>query len=377
MRIFEYQAKEIFRQSGITTPRGIVCHKAEDVPVALCKLGGQGVIKAQVLAGGRGKAGGVVMVDNEEAALTAARRILTMEIKGQPVQSLLLEEKLDIGREYYLAVTIDHAQGCPLIMASAAGGMDIEEIAKESPEQIIREEIDIKLDLQAFQARNILLAMGLKGEILKQALDVLMKLYSVFRRYDAELVEINPLVITRNGQVMAADGKININDNALFRQNFPKVREQYVNEREYQAALLGLSYVKLDGNIGVLCTGAGLTMATLDLIKLNGGASANFLESGGGNYRNAYHGLEIVLSDPDVKVMLINTFGLVSRADVIIKGLVEALDQIGISKPIVASIRGTGEEEAREMWWEKTGQEPFADMEDAICRAIAIVGDVA
>ncbi|WP_338833380.1 Succinate--CoA ligase [GDP-forming] subunit beta [Moorella humiferrea] len=375
MKLYEYEGKELFKKMGIPVPRGMMITSAEAAAEAAAQLGSEVVIKSQILQGGRGKAGGIKFAATPEAAREAAAAILGSQLKAETVSKLLVEEKLAIARELYLAITIDPVKASPLIMASAAGGMDIEEVARETPEKIVRETVPIFRGLMPFQARRIAYRLGLEGKDANNFTDILLKLYRVFRSFDAELAEINPLVVTGDGKMVAADAKVNIYDGALFRQkDFVKGTERYDNEREYRAAQYGLGYVKLDGNIGVLCTGAGLTMTVLDLINYYGGKPANFLEFGGATYKNSYYAMQLVLEDPDVKVILINTFGLVARADVISQGLAQAIKELKPPQPIIASIRGTGEEEAREILRKEVGLEPYANVEEAVRAAVKLAG---
>ncbi|PRR72500.1 ADP-forming succinate--CoA ligase subunit beta [Neomoorella humiferrea] len=375
MKLYEYEGKELFKKMGIPVPRGMMITSAEAAAEAAAQLGSEVVIKSQILQGGRGKAGGIKFAATPEAAREAAAAILGSQLKAETVSKLLVEEKLAIARELYLAITIDPVKASPLIMASAAGGMDIEEVARETPEKIVRETVPIFRGLMPFQARRIAYRLGLEGKDANNFTDILLKLYRVFRSFDAELAEINPLVVTGDGKMVAADAKVNIYDGALFRQkDIVKGPERYDNEREYRAAQYGLGYVKLDGNIGVLCTGAGLTMTVLDLINYYGGKPANFLEFGGATYKNSYYAMQLVLEDPDVKVILINTFGLVARADVISQGLAQAIKELKPPQPIIASIRGTGEEEAREILRKEVGLEPYTNVEEAVRAAVKLAG---
>jgi succinyl-CoA synthetase beta subunit len=375
MKLYEYEGKELFKKMGIPVPRGMMITSAEAAAEAAAQLGSEVVIKSQILQGGRGKAGGIKFASSPSEAREAAAAILGSQLKAETVSKLLVEEKLAIARELYLAITIDPVKASPLIMASATGGIDIEEVARKTPEKIVRETVPIFRGLMPFQARRIAYRLGLEGKDANNFTDILLKLYCVFRSFDAELAEINPLVVTGDGKMVAADAKVNIYDGALFRQkDFVKGPERYDNEREYRAAQYGLGYVKLDGNIGVLCTGAGLTMTVLDLINYYGGKPANFLEFGGATYKNSYYAMQLVLEDPDVKVILVNTFGLVARADVISQGLAQAIKELKPPQPIIASIRGTGEEEAREILRKEVGLEPYANVEEAVRAAVKLAG---
>lgn len=373
MKLFEYEAKGVFQEYGVPVPRGEVCETPEGAAEIANKLGSPVVVKSQVLVGGRGKAGGILLAGDPAAAREAAGRLLAMTIAGEPVRRVLVEERLAIAKEFYLSLVIDPGLVAPVLMASGAGGVDIEEVAAKTPHLVFTQPVDIGRGLQAFQAWNVLADAGMPPGAMRAAVALVTGMYHLFRQRDAELVEINPLVLTEDGRVVAADAKLIINDNALFRQAWvPRTRDHFDNDLEYEASQHGLNYVKLSGNIGLLCTGAGLSMATLDLVSREGARAANFLESGGANYRNAYHGLRLVLNDPDVKVLLINTFGLVSRADVICRGLADALKELGTTKPIVAAIRGTGEETARRIFLEELGITSCPDTGAAVRKAVEI-----
>ncbi len=373
MKLMEFEGKEIFREAGIPAPEGATAADPSEVVKACEKLGFPLVVKAQVLSGGRGKRGGIKVVKNAPEAETFAKTMYEEGLTGETVNTLLVEKGVDIESEFYLSVTADDKKACPVMMASAAGGVDIESVPEE---KIAIKAVDYLIGLQGFQVRDALKDWGLEEKQVRAVIDIALKLYNIYLHYDAELVEINPLVLSKGGEVLALDAKVIINDSALFRQQrFAKTRDRYDNELEYAASQDNLNYVKLDGNIGVLCTGAGLTLAALDLINDNGGSAANFLESGGANYANTYKGLKLVLSDPDVKVLLINTFGLVSRADVICRGLADSIKELKPKVPIVAAIRGTGEEVARDVFQNELGIEPFDNMADAVKEAIKQAGD--
>lgn len=371
MRLFEWEAKAVFREHGVPVPRGRVVDDPDEASAAAEELGQPVVVKAQVLSGGRGKAGGISFACDAAEAKAAAARLLGMVMAGEPVRRVLVEERLDIAREFYLSLTIDPVLPAPVLICSGAGGVDIEAQASATPHLVFTQPVDIVRGLQGFQAWNLLVDAGMPPATARAGVAMTMELYRLFRQRDAELVEINPLVLTRAGGLVAADAKLIINDNAQFRQPWvPRTRAHFDHALEYEAAQHGLNYVKLSGSIGLLCTGAGLSLATLDLVAGEGARAANFLESGGANYRNAYHGLRLVLGDPEVKVLLINTFGLVSRADVICRGLADALKELGTSKPVVAAIRGTGEEEARRIFWEELGIASCPDTESAVRKAV-------
>lgn len=370
MKLMEYEGKALFKEAGIPVPGGIVVEDAEDTGESVAEILYPAVVKAQVLSGSRGKRGGIKFVDSEKDAGEVVASLLTGGFAGEKVGKVLIEEKVNLAREFYISITVDGKKGAPVLMASAEGGVDIESVPQEKISII---PVEVLLGLRGFQVRDAVKNWGLKEDEIKQIVSIGLKLYQIFRQYDAELVEINPLGLTSEGKILALDAKVIVNDNAVYRQQrFPKSRERYDNDLEYRASQYNLNYVKLDGNIGLLCTGAGLTLATLDLISDYGGKAANFLESGGANYANSYHGLELVLSDPDVKVLLINTFGLVSRSDVICRGLADSLKKLKPKVPIVASIRGTGEEEAQRIFKEELGINPFSDTEEAVKEAVKL-----
>jgi succinyl-CoA synthetase beta subunit len=371
MKLLEHEGKMLFRQVGISVPDSICASSLNEVRNAIEKIGVPVVVKAQVLSGGRGKRGGILIADTFPEAVDKAKMLFEKGLTGEKVSAVLIEEAVSLNREFYMAITIDAEAGKPVLMVSSKGGVEIESVPEAN---IATSLIDISTGLQDFELRAAIKNWDMEESQIKEIINVGLRLYKVFRQYDADLVEINPLGLTNSGNIMALDAKVIINDNSLFRQQgFEKIRERFDNELEYRASQHNLNYVKLNGNIGLLCTGAGLTLATLDLINDNDGSAANFLESGGANYTNTFHGLELVLSDPEVKVLMINTFGLVSRADVICRGLADAIKGLKPEVPIVASIRGTGEEEGRRIFREELGIEPYDSMEKAIKAAIKLV----
>ena len=375
MKLYEFEGKSLFAGEGIPTPQGLVAYSPEEVEKNALNIGKPVVIKSQILQGGRGKAGGIKFADTPEEAKELSKEIFGMQLRDYTVDKVLIEEKLNIAKEYYLSVTVDAEKGSPLIMASTAGGVDIEEVAKETPEKIVMETVDIFKGLLPYQARRISYKMGLTGKEALETAEVMLKVYNLFRKYDADLVEINPLVVTGEGTIIAADAKVNIYDNALYRQpKFTKARNHYDSEIEYEASQVGLGYIKLDGYIGLCCAGAGLTMMTLDLVHHYGGKASNFLEFGGAQYRNAYNALDLVLRDPEVKVVLVNVFGLIARADVIAQGLAEAIKALQPKVPIVVSLRGTGEEEGHRILKEEIGLTAFWSAEEAVKEAIRLGG---
>ncbi|MBW1705065.1 MAG: ADP-forming succinate--CoA ligase subunit beta [Deltaproteobacteria bacterium] len=373
MKLYEYQAKEIFRGAGIPVPESYLISDIRESVSRTSPLALPVMAKAQVLAGKRGKAGFIRKIEDEDSLRQLSKDWHGKHLNGEPIKSVLLEETLPIEREVYLSISVDAAAASPVIVASSEGGMNVEELAAEKPDTIIKKNVNIFRGLQPFEIRNIVTGMGLSDAQGKACAKIVSALYSLFRAYDAEIAEINPLVIDRAGKLWAADAKMSIDDAALYRhKEFSKGSNQFGDELEYEAYQGGLSYVRLDGNIGVICTGAGLTMTTLDLIKLNGGRPANFLDFGGANYKNAANALRIVLRNPDVKALLLVTFGLFARADTIAEGVVQAVKELKPKVPIIMAVRGTGEETARQMI-EEIGIETFNETEGAVKKIIQIM----
>ncbi|HYI08355.1 MAG TPA: ADP-forming succinate--CoA ligase subunit beta [Thermoanaerobaculia bacterium] len=359
MKVHEYQAKEILRRYGVPTPRGIVVDNPDEARQAAKELGGRVVVKAQIHAGGRGKGGGVKLAKTADEAAELTRNIIGMTLvthqtgpEGRVVRKVLIEEALNIDKELYLAVTLDRASGMNVIMASAQGGMDIEEVAAHDPKAIHREPIDSVLGVQPFQARQIAYALGLSGDAFKKCVDFTQKLMRAYMETDASLLEINPLLITKEGDVLALDCKMNFDDNALFRhKDVVEMRDLHEEDPlEVEASKFGLNYIKLDGNVGCMVNGAGLAMATMDIIKLAGGEPANFLDVGGGasaeQVKNAFR---IILSDKNVKAILINIFGGIMRGDRIAEGVVSASREVGLPVPVVVRLEGTNVELGKEI----------------------------
>ena len=359
MKVHEYQAKEILRRYGVPTPRGIVAETPDAAREAARELGGRVVVKAQIHAGGRGKGGGVKLAKDAEEAATLTREMIGMTLvthqtgpEGREVRKVLIEEALNIDKELYVGITLDRRLGMPVIMASKQGGMEIEEVAGRDPKAIHREPVDSVLGMQPFQARSIAYALGLEGTAFKKGIDFLQKLMTAYVETDAALLEINPLLITKEGDVLALDCKMNFDDNALFRhkdvQGMRDVNEE--DPLEVEASKFGLNYIKLDGNVGCMVNGAGLAMGTMDIIKLAGGEPANFLDVGGGataeQVKNAF---KIILSDKNVKAILINIFGGIMRCDRIAEGVVEASKQVGLPVPVVVRLEGTNVELGKEI----------------------------
>ncbi len=350
MKLHEHQSKEIFSKYGIPTPKGKVAYDASEARDIAKEIGEPVVVKAQVLVGGRGKAGGVKLAKSPQEAEEYAKKILGMDIKGLTVRKVLVDPAVPNKAEVYLGIVVDRAQGAPVMMASAAGGMEIEEVAHVSPEKIKRATINPVLGLQAFQARDLGYGIGLDKKLVPEFVKIALALYRVFVDTDASLVEINPLFISTQDTLVAADGKLVVDDSALDRhKELEGLRdEDEENEVEREARLAGLSFVKLDGNIGCMVNGAGLAMATMDVIKFYGGEPANFLDIGGGAKADKVAAaLRIILSDPNVKAVLLNIFGGITRGDEVARGIVEALGQVKTDVPMVARIVGTNAEEGR------------------------------
>ncbi len=349
MKIHEYQAKQIFAEAGIPVPPGEIATTPVEAYDIAERLNMPVMVKAQVLVGGRGKAGGVKYAENAEAAKILATTILGMDIKGEKVNKVLITTAEDIISESYVGIILDRGTKRPVIMVSPAGGVDIEEVAAKTPEKIHKLAVDPIVGLKAYQARD--LAMTLYRDInqVRQAAAIIMKLYDAFWKVDASLVEINPLITNTDAKVVAIDAKINIDDNALFRQKkIAEMRDIEAEEpSEVQARQADLSYVKLDGNIGCMVNGAGLAMATMDLVKRYGGEPANFLDIGGSsNPEKVITALRIILSDPNVKAILINIFGGITRCDDVANGIVAAFKELNPSIPVVVRLTGTNEHEA-------------------------------
>jgi succinyl-CoA synthetase beta subunit len=361
MKIHEYQAKGILSKYGVAVPRGEVASTAEEAEAAASKLfsaGAQGVVvKAQIHAGGRGKGGGVKIAKSAAEARDLASRMLGMQLithqtgpEGRQVRRVLIEETLPIEKELYLGIVIDRAAARAVFMASAAGGMEIEQVAAERPEAILKEHIEPGLGLEMFQARKLAFALGLKPEQIGQASKFMVALHRAFQQTDASLVEINPFITTSDGRLFALDAKMNFDDNALFRH--PDIKElRDTNEEdplEVEASKYGLNYIKLDGNVGCMVNGAGLAMATMDIIQYAGGMPANFLDVGGGaSAEQVEHAFDILLKDQNVRAVLINIFGGILRVDTLANGVVEAARKTNIQLPIVLRLEGTNVEEGR------------------------------
>jgi succinyl-CoA synthetase beta subunit len=352
LKLHEYQSKAIFAKYGIPIPKGSVTETAEQARQVAAQIGGKVVIKAQVLVGGRGKAGGVKVAATPDQAEVIADQILAMNLKGLPVRKVLVDEAIDIAREIYLGVVVDRAARRATVMASSAGGVEIEEVARTTPDKIIRVSVDPVFGLLDYQARAIAFAVGIDKALVRDFTAIATGLYRAFVDNDASLAEINPLVVTADNRLIAADGKIVLDDNALYRhsdlEQLRDIDEESLSEKEARKA--GLSYVKLDGNIGCMVNGAGLAMATMDVIKFYGGEPANFLDIGGGAKSDKVKAaLEIILSDPNVKAVLFNIFGGITRGDEVARGIVDGLKEIDTHVPMVVRIVGTNAEEGRKI----------------------------
>jgi succinyl-CoA synthetase beta subunit len=360
MKIHEYQAKQILREFNVPVPEGYVAFTPEEAVEAAKKLPTEiAVVKAQIHAGGRGKGGGVKIARSLDEVRELAEKMIGMTLvthqtgpEGKVVKKVLVEQGVDIDRELYLGVVLDRAKSRLVMMASTEGGVEIEKVAAEHPEKILKEWIDPALGLQAYQARKLAFGLGLSGKQVSNAVKFMMALYKAFVAKDASLAEINPLVVTKQGDVLALDAKINFDDSALYRH--PELLElRDLDEEdplEVEASKSNLNYIKLDGNVGCMVNGAGLAMATMDIIKLAGGEPANFLDVGGGaNVETVRNGFKIILKDPNVKAILINIFGGIVRCDRVAQGVIEAVQSIDVNVPLVIRLAGTNAEEAAEM----------------------------
>ena len=380
MKLHEHQAKEIFAKYGIPVPEGKVAFTLEQAKEIAEELGEWPlVVKAQIHCGGRGKAGGVKIVRNMDELEEAVASLLGKTLKtfqcpeGKPVTRVLIEKATDIDKEYYAAITLDRSKSKPVLMASAAGGMEIEEIVKENPDAIIIETIDPELGLMPYQARKMAFKLGLP---VKQAAKIFLKMWEIYKDLDASLVEINPLVVTKGGKLVALDAKMDIDDNALFRH--PDIAEledeEQLPPQEREAKRYNLNYVKLNGNIGCMVNGAGLAMTTMDIVKLAGGEPANFLDVGGGaNVEQIANAFRILMGDPDVKVVFINIFGGILRVDRLANGIIEASKMVDIRVPIVARLEGTNAQEGRKLLLESgLNIIPVEDMWEGAKKAVEL-----
>jgi len=384
MKIHEYQAKSILDQFGVRIPDGEVAESAEQAYQVAENIGPRVVVKAQIHAGGRGKGGGVKLANTPEEAREKAQEILGMNLvthqtgpEGKIVKRVLVEEALDIAKELYIGIVIDRAKEAPVIMASSEGGMEIEKVAAETPELIFKEYINPATGFLPFQARKLAFQLGLEGNTFKQAVKLLSALYRAFESTDASLAEINPLLITAQGDVLALDAKMNFDDNALVRH--PKIEEMRDLDEEdpleVEASKFDLNYIKLDGNVGCMVNGAGLAMATLDIIMYSGGMPANFLDVGGGVSEEAVkNAFKILISDKDVKAALINIFGGIVRCDLVANGIVKAAKELELEIPMVVRLEGTNVDQGKKIL-EESGLAFFSasSMKEAAEKVVPLV----
>ena len=373
MKLHEYQSKTMFAKYGIPIPKGRVAATAEEAKQIAEELGGRAVIKAQVLVGGRGKAGGVKVAKNSDEAAEFASQILAMSIKGLRVRKVLVDEAAAIAHEIYFSITNDRAAKKPVMIASAAGGVDIEEVAATTPEKIIKVHIDPLLGLRDYQARDIAASIDLPRDLWRDFSKLATNLWNVYRENDAELAEINPLVITKDNKLVALDGKMLIDDNSLFRHtDLAEIRD--IDEEapaETDARRHGLSFIKLDGNIGCMVNGAGLAMTSMDIVKLFGGEPANFLDIGGGaGADKVAAAMRIILSDPNVKAVLFNIFGGITRCDEVARGILVAMEEVKPKVPMVVRLVGTNAEEGRKLL-ENANMITAETLADAAKKAVA------
>jgi succinyl-CoA synthetase beta subunit len=385
MNIHEYQAKAILARYDVRIPRGEVAYSAAEAGEIAERLGGTVVVKAQIHAGGRGKGGGVKLARTPEEAAAVAGEIIGMRLVthqtgpgGRKVEKVLVEEGLDIRRELYLGVVIDRQVGLPVMMASTEGGMDIEDVAAKTPEKILKEWIRPGIGLHAFQARKLAFGLGLGPALLGDAVKFMRQLYRAFEDNDASLAEINPFLVTGDDKVYALDAKVNIDDNALFRHPSTRELRDLAEEEplEIEASKSGLNYIKLDGNVACMVNGAGLAMATMDIIKLAGGNPANFLDVGGGaSAAQVENAFRILLSDPNVRAVLVNIFGGIMRCDIVASGVVEAARKLGVRVPVVVRLEGTNVERGQEILRESGLDFIVANgMKDAAGKVVAAAG---
>jgi len=376
VNLHEYQAKRLFAEHGVPIPKGEIVTTPSEARQITRELGGRVVVKAQVLTGGRGKAGGVKLANGPDEAESVASQILGMDIKGFKVQKVLIDEQArGILQEIYLAVLIDRARGLPMVMASAAGGMDIEEVAEQTPDRIFRVHIVPTLGVRSYQTTYLASQMDLPRELWRDFYQLVSGLYACFQANDASLTEINPLVITGERKLLAVDGKLSIDDNALFRQprlaEMRDIEEEPAAERE--ARLSGINFIQLDGNIGCMVNGAGLAMATMDIIKLFGGEPANFLDIGGGAKADQVTtALRLILSDPKVEAVLFNIFGGITRGDEVARGILVALEQVKTAVPMVVRLVGTNAQEGMALLAEAK-METADTLSDAARKSVAAV----
>ena len=391
MKVHEYQAKEILARYGVAVQKGVIATTVEEAVAAARQLNADSgtdlfVVKAQIHAGGRGKGGGVKLAKSYDDVAEKAGAILGMMLKtpqtgpeGQKVRSVLIADAVDIEKEFYLGITLDRQTNMTVIMASTEGGVEIETVAEETPELILKEWIDPQIGLQGFQARRLAFGLGFEGDAFKKAVKFIMALYAAYEDSDCSIAEINPLTLTKSGDVLAIDAKLNLDDNALFRhKDLAELRDTDEEDPlEVEASEHSLNYVKLDGNVGCMVNGAGLAMATMDIIKIAGGEPANFLDVGGGaNPTTVEAGFRIILKDPEVKAILVNIFGGIVRCDRVAKGVVEAANKVQISLPLIVRLQGTNAEEGKQIL-DESGLKVetailFQEAADKVTQALAV-----
>lgn len=374
MKLYEFEAKEIARKYGIPTPRGYIAKTPEEARSIAEKLGAETVLKAQVLVGRRGLAGGVLFASNPDEAERVARELMSKSIRGEKVSIILVEEKICIEKEYYLSLTIDRTNRELVYLVSSLGGVEIEELVKKYPDKLLKIRVDPMTGYKPYMSRLAAKFLGLSKDLWVGIHKVMNAMYNIMKDYDADLVEFNPLVKTCSNEIVAVDAKITIDDNSLYRH--PELAEKYgreLSELEAVAKKLGFSYVELDGDIGIMCNGAGLTMATMDLVAYYGGRPANFLDIGGGASRERVReATKLLLKHDKVKVLLVNIFGGITRCDEVARGIIEAVEEIRIDKPTVIRLLGTNEEAGRKLLEEK-GFPVFREADDAVKKAVEIV----
>jgi succinyl-CoA synthetase beta subunit len=385
MKVHEYQAKEVLARYGVAVPKGILITEAKAARAAAEELGGRVVVKAQIHAGGRGKGGGVKLVNNPDEAVEVAGQILGMKLvtkqtgaEGKIVSRVLIEEALPIDRELYLGIVLDRGEGFPVMMASKFGGMEIEEVAAENPEAILKAHFDPDVGLHPYLARQLAFGLGLEGDAFKSGMKLMFALAKAYGDTDSSLAEINPLITTTDGRVIALDAKIGFDDNALYRhKDIFEMRDVAEEEPlEVEASEFDLNYIKLDGNIGCMVNGAGLAMATMDIIKFYGGEPANFLDVGGGaSQERVAAAFRILLSDANVQGVLINIFGGIVRCDMIARGVIAAAQEVGVKVPLVVRLEGTNVDEGRRLLNESGLDlivgEGMADAAEKVVKAVA------
>ena len=372
MKLYEYEAKSVVSRYGVKVPRGRVARSPEEA-MGIARELGPVVVKAQVLVGSRGLAGGIKFAENPEEAYSAASSLLGSSVRGERVHAVLVEEKVCVARELYLSLTIDRASRRPVYLVSDMGGVEVEELARKYPERVRRIGVDPEVGFTDYMARLALIAMGLPWSVLPELSSTMKSMYKVMVDYDAELVEFNPIAYTCNGELVALDAKITVDDNSLYKH--PELAELWsreLSEYEKRARELGFSYVELDGDIGVISNGAGLTMATMDSVLHYGGKPANFLDIGGGATRERVkEAVKLMLTHPRSRVLLVNIFGGITRCDEVALGIVEGIREIGLTKPIVVRMLGTNEEEGRRILVEN-GVNVYTEMDEAVKVAVEL-----